>query len=394
MESFDFGVIVSASESEAVDILKNSSAAEPISLVIANWKMTATNGTQTLATLSVRAAAEQIPSIVMVTADSRTDEKRQAEAAGFTSVLAKPISASALFDAIMEVFHKEPRRREETSPTHNAQDISDVESLEGLRVLLVEDNVVSQQVACEILQSAGIEAEVADNGKIAVERVESEQWDCVLMDVQMPVMDGYQAVRLIRENEEKLELPVIAMTANAMKGDREKCLAAGMDDYITKPINPRELFEALARWAVQAGGDAGSGGASVDFSPEPVPKEPAVELDGIDVQSAVKRLGIRPEIYYSILDQFREDFRKTGDAIRRYADAGNYEEAERAAHSVKGAAGNIGAAELQESAALLEKWYRQGNKGLPEPQYGIFSSALERVLKSLSKLENYDQGLR
>jgi len=188
---------------------------------------------------------------------------------------------------------------------------SDLGGLKGAHILLVEDNIINQKVALEIMESEGLVVDIANNGKEAVAMVTSADYEAVLMDVQMPEMDGYEATRLIRENPQLSELPIIAMTTNAMKGDREKCLAAGMNDYIIKPIEVAWLFSTLGKWIKTKERDL------IQQMPERREEEEVeeetvlpdlAELPGIDIAASLKRMGGDRRFYQELLLDFHKDY--------------------------------------------------------------------------------------
>jgi CheY-like chemotaxis protein len=170
--------------------------------------------------------------------------------------LLKPVRQSQLFDALMDVLETAPEVKEEPRlvTRHTIE-----EERRRLHILLAEDNAVNQRLATVMLEKAGYAVRAVDNGREAIKALEEERFDLVLMDVQMPEMDGFQATRAIRERSEWQDLPVIAMTAHAMKGDRERCLEAGMDDYVSKPIQRDELFKAIEKWTDGRGTEKGEG---------------------------------------------------------------------------------------------------------------------------------------
>ena len=218
---------------------------EPYEIVFVDWQMPSLDGIETskrilaLPDLSVR------PHLVMVTAYGREDVLKQAEENGLETVLVKPVTSSTLFDTIVGVLHahQEATGHVQTTPSF------EIARTRGTRVLLVEDNEINQEVAIGLLEDAAIHVDLAENGEIAVRMAQETDYDAVLMDMQMPVMDGIEATRAIRSDARFQDLPIIAMTANAMAADREKCLKAGMNDHIGKPIDPDELFSVLLRWA-------------------------------------------------------------------------------------------------------------------------------------------------
>ena len=219
---------------------------KPVHLIMMDWKMPGLDGIET--TRMIRKELHLTIPIIIMTAFAKDVQRGEAESVGANGFLSKPIFQSTLFDAIMDAFGKEGGQ---TTPVHH--DFTTRTSmyrkhLNGYRILLVEDNLTNQQVAQAILQTAGIGVTIAGNGKEAVELADCTQFDAILMDIQMPVMNGYEATRMIRAKASCTKLPIIAMTAHAMKGDEEKCLEAGMDGYIAKPINQERLFHVLWRF--------------------------------------------------------------------------------------------------------------------------------------------------
>ena len=266
------------------------------------------------------------------------------------------------------------------------------QTIQGARVLLVEDNEINQQVAMEILAGAGVEVFLANNGREAVKAVSENDYDAVLMDVQMPVMDGYEATRVIRLDPRRHDLPIIAMTAHAMAGDKAKSLAAGMNDHVTKPIDPDELYRTLGQYISRPATQAEAGPADEEAASTIIPEEAEElpELDGIDVAAGLKRLLGNKKTYLRILRQFGKESQGAAETIQEYASQGKDKEAAMLAHTLKGAAGNIGAVALQEAAAALEAWFKEGGQGLPEPAYSDFSRELGRVLGSLQALQEVE----
>jgi len=219
-------------------------------------------------------------------------------------------------------------------------------------VLLVEDNAINQEVARELLEGAGLQVDTAWNGLEAIRKVDHGNYDAVLMDIQMPEVDGYQATERIREKTQHAELPIIAMTAHALAGYREECLAAGMNDYVTKPIEPEDLFEVLGRWVRGTGAQSGPAAGSRDQAPEALPL--------LDHANALRRVGGNEALLLRLLGEFRREQAGAAEAMDQAIRAGRLGEAERLAHTLKGVAGNLGAKRLHAEAALLEKALAQG----------------------------------
>jgi CheY-like chemotaxis protein len=271
---------------------------------------------------------------------------------GADAFLIKPVSPSLLWDTIAQIFGDQGREAEGSSGRRKPAVSSDAPS--GLNILLVEDKEINRQVARELLESAGHRVTAAVDGREAVDRVEGADFDLVLMDVQMPVMDGYEAARRIRRDLGRADLPIIAMTANALAGDREKALDAGMNDHVPKPIDPDRLMAALIRWAPEDRKAGLSAAPRVSIESTKLP-----ELPGLDVRTGLARTGGRMEAYLSILRRFRDQHAEAAGEIRSAMDQGDWETVRRLAHTLKGVAGNIGADRLHRAAAELETALKQ-----------------------------------
>jgi len=295
----------------------------------------------------------KLPHLVMVTAYGREEVLRGAEAAGIEEVLIKPVSASVLFENVARLLGggRGPEARK-----HVEAESTGTESLRGARILLVEDNELNQEVATELLRDAGFIVDVADNGQIALDSIGKCDYDIVLMDMQMPVMDGLEATRAIRAQPRFEKLAVVAMTANAMEEDRRRCLEAGMNDHLGKPIEPKELWAMLLKWipartAVQAAA----------ATPAVIPDEVVLPLgiEGLDVENGLRRVLGKRALYLSMLQKFVAGQRDTIAQLRQAVARGEAGNAERIAHTTKGVAGNIGAAGVQAAAAEVEKSLRE-----------------------------------
>ncbi|MBI3131833.1 MAG: response regulator [Acidobacteria bacterium] len=232
-------------------------------------------------------------------------------------------------------------------------------SLEGARVLLVDDNLINQQVAGELLQDAGVVVDFASTGSEAVHRVDQATYDAVLMDIQMPEMDGYEATARIREKTEHAALPIIALTAHAVAGYRDLCLAAGMNDYVTKPIDPDRLFESLAGW-VKPKAHA-QGPMAAPPNPPVRPRAPGSQVElpatlpGIDVPLALRRLAGNRGLLRELLISFEREYAQGPEELRKALRRGDWDTAGRLVHTLKGAAGNLSATELYPAVVELEQ---------------------------------------
>ena len=388
LESFGLEVTQAASGPEGLAELEKASPSQPYKLVIMDWKMPGMDGLEASRLIKHHSQLSKIPAIIMVTNYGREEIMRQAEKGELDGFLIKPVSPSLLFDAIMQIFGEEVAGR-----PHVVESVADAEarariSLEGARILLVEDNEINQQVASEILAAVGVLVTLADNGQDAVQAVGANDFDAVLMDVQMPVMDGYEATRRIRRDPRFQALPIIAMTAHAMAGDREKSLAAGMNDHVTKPIDPEVLFRTLAHFVGRPAAEEAAPALETAAGKPMAASEPEAmpPLAGIDTAAGLRRLMGNQKTYLNILRKFGRDFQAAPANIKDLVAAGKEDEALILAHSVKGAAGNVGAEPLQSAAAALERWFKEGGKGMPESEYQEFCRELNRVLDSLAVL--------
>ena len=225
-------------------IRQAAEAGQPYEIAFVDWQMPKLDGIETCKRLLALPGIATPPHLVMVTAYGREEVLKQAEDTGIDNVLVKPVTSSTLFDATLSVLSVDGEMRDDVVTVP----FLDTTQTRGIRVLLVEDNEINQEVAIGQLEDAEVNVDLAENGEIAIRMVQEKDYDLVLMDMQMPVMDGIDATRVIRSDLRFKTLPIIAMTANAMAADRDRCLDAGMNDHIAKPIDPDQLFNVLLRW--------------------------------------------------------------------------------------------------------------------------------------------------
>jgi two-component system sensor histidine kinase/response regulator len=404
LESFSFDVTLAASGKEGLVELENAPGEEPIELVIMDWKMPGMDGIETARRIKQHPGLKHIPAIIMVTAYGREDVMRRADQLGLEGFLLKPVNPSVLFDAIMQAFGKEisgatGRRRIEE------REAAALQNIRGARILLAEDNEINQQVAREILQGAGLRVTLANNGQEAVDAVQKEHYDAVLMDVQMPVMDGYTATRKIREWETEVGkegsalsptssgLPIIAMTAHAMAGDEEKSLAAGMNGHVTKPIDPDQLFATLQKW-IQPADDRAPTQQAPDYAAEAPAGEKAAlpdSLPGFDLAEGLDRLQGNQKLYRKLLLDFGAKYTTTAAEIRDALDSGDFDQAHSLVHNLKGLAGNLAATGLQAAAIEMEKLVKGGQKELAsqkqlDQKFAGLEKSIDQALKAVQTL--------
>ncbi|WP_083927978.1 transporter substrate-binding domain-containing protein [Desulfobacter curvatus] len=250
----------------------------------------------------------------------------------------------------------------------------------GAKILLAEDHDINQQVAKEILESAGFFVRIANNGKEALSMVLSQDFDLVLMDLQMPVMDGYQATREIRRHKTAKDLPIVAMTASAMPRDREKAMAAGMDSHVSKPIDLNELFQTLSRWIKPGDRPLPRG-----FEQKQEKESSLVDVPGISVRRALSRMDQNEVLYLDLLEKFKQSYAHADRELKTLIEKGQDADARRLAHSIKGVAGNVGMTDLQAAAADLETAFRDRRSSEYDTLMALFSQALSLVLSSVDQ---------
>ncbi len=360
-----------SSGEDAIRELVAADSTDPYGLVLMDWQMPGMDGLEASQIIKRGGRLQHIPEISIVTAFGREDIRAKAAEIGIDNYLLKPISPSMLYDSLMDIFataqeDKESRHRKEVTNTADAT---------GIRVLLVEDNEMNQQVATELLQSAGAIVTVANHGGEAVEMLtakeEAPPFDVVFMDMQMPVMDGLTATKLLRTKPYLQKLPIIAMTAHALVEERQRCLDAGMNDHVTKPIDPDVLFATLIRWAqphpaaaapvTPAATEVRQAGASEVQRPAAPGEVIVPEIEDVDVAGGIKRVAGNKKLYRSLLTQFAEKQSDAGQQIAEALKSNDPKVAERIAHTVKGVAGNLGIATVQSSAAMVEKAIRESD---------------------------------
>jgi signal transduction histidine kinase/CheY-like chemotaxis protein len=427
LESFYFEVTLAASGEDALEEIQKADKDQPFELVIMDWKMPGMDGLQTSGRIKKHQGLSKIPAIILVTAYGREEVRRQAEEIDLEGYLVKPIGPSVLFDAILNAFGEwvveRPRAEEKQS---NTEDLKD---LQGAQILLVEDNEINQQVAKEILQGAGLNVTVANDGQKGLDAAVQTRYDAILMDIQMPVMDGYTATRKIRqwesevgsrkaevgkkmsesggrkaddrgqrtedrgqmtddggqrEEDERLgrwevemesnlqppthNIPIIAMTAHAMSGDEQKSLKAGMNDHVTKPIDPDQLFSTLLKWIKPADERTPAPESFPASGDSPVPDKPLESdrtvfdeselpesLPGFDLAAGLARLMGNKTLYRKLLLDFGANYVGVANEIREALAVGDFELAHSLVHNLKGLAGNLEATELLAAAVEMEK---------------------------------------
>ncbi|WP_293934479.1 response regulator [Iodobacter sp.] len=389
LQSLTFSVDVVASGEDALVNLHRADAIEQAySVVFTDWKMPEMNGLELARRISMDKRLNQIPSVVLVTAYTREDVRVEAESTLVDGFLFKPINQSMVVDTLLTIFAPELLRDVASFTRTDA-----VPDLKGMRVLLVEDNLVNQQIALELMRSAKISVDLANNGHEAIKKIFEygpKYYQCVLMDLQMPQMDGHEATAVIRSDKAFNSLPIIAMTAHAINEERARCLAEGMNEHITKPIDPALLFERLQYWHQHR---LNADGSRRVYIGEPAiiladsekhemleyavknntaVKSPSTDLGklrllagvaGLDIEDGLARLGNNAEIYWLIIQQLASTEHDNVERIRAALVQNDMETACRTAHSLKGAAANLSVNDATQFATLAEALLKRGEVG-------------------------------
>jgi PAS domain S-box-containing protein len=341
LQDMAFSVETVSSGGEALAALRaGEKAGRRFDLVLLDWKMPSPDGFETAR--QIRGQLHRPPPIILVTAHGRDELAIQVERIGFEGLLMKPVTRSVLLDTIARVLGRIPASGRGVPPAA----VPAPARLQAARVLVVEDNEINQQVARELLEGAGVVVSIAANGREAVAAVAEAlagrtRLDAVLMDIQMPEMDGYEATREIRKDPRSAALPIIAMTAHALDFEKERCRQAGMNDHVSKPVDPSQLFSVLSRWLEKPGAAA--------------PAPALTAIPGVDFAGALRRLRGNRELLLRLLGELVRQWRDGAQRIREQLARAEREEARRTAHTLRGAAANLGVDDLAAAAGAVEK---------------------------------------
>ncbi|PIP40119.1 MAG: histidine kinase [Desulfobacterales bacterium CG23_combo_of_CG06-09_8_20_14_all_51_8] len=391
LASFGFDVSEVSSGEEAISELENSSSDNPYQLVLMDWRMPGMDGLEASECIKKDSNISKIPSILMVSAYGREEIMKKARDVGVDGFLVKPVNQSLLFNSIMDVFDKKPIPAPRSIQKQKLGDGLDIGKIRGAHALVVEDNQINQQVATEILSQAGVSASIANNGKEAVDIVQSNSFDVILMDIQMPVMDGYTATGEIKKlfaRRAVKPVPIIAMTAHAISGEKEKCLSAGMDDYVTKPIDPDYLYDVLIKW-IQLEFPTGFPESSDDRSrkaPEPEILFPD-HLPGFNLDEGLRRIGGNKRLYLTLLKEFHENYADADKIIKSGLADGNRDAVATYLHRIKGVAGNLSAHRLFDAVREFESAVKDNRQNDFQALFDQFSDAHHLTIQSLSGLK-------
>jgi two-component system sensor histidine kinase/response regulator len=368
-----------SSGEEAIAAVRQHDSERPYDVIFMDWRMPGMDGTQAARLIKEDAQLKTHPAVVLVTAFGREEIREEAERIQMDGFLLKPVTASMLFDILVGLFAGASQDSTALAPLGDRH----ADRLRGLRILLAEDNEINQQIAVELLEGVGATVEVANDGADAVRKVLGQpmpsKYDVVLMDLQMPEVDGYQATKKIRSDPRFASFPIVAMTAHATTEERQKCLDAGMNGHVSKPIHPSSLFDTLERFVAPT--------ATGPAAPPPEPARRAVadadvlpDVPGLNAVEGLSRVAGNKKLYRRLLRQFSST---KADTARRIASA--LAEHDRAlagqlAHTVQGVAGNIGALAVQDAAAHLENAIASS---APAAEIEAWRASLEECLAHL-----------
>jgi hypothetical protein len=319
----------------------------------------------------IRCGPNQATRLIMVTAENIHTARFRHALDDFDDVMEKPVTAARISEVLANLQHRDTTKT--IAPAKMAP-------LAGVRLLVAEDVPTNQLIMRDLLESLGATVEVADNGALALQLLEihRDEIDLILMDIQMPEMDGLQATRRIRAGQVRADIPIIALTAHAFEEERQRALAAGMNDFLTKPIEPPQLIAIIQRYRPARPAD--------DAATEAVAPTPATktipEIPGIDVADGLRRMLNRQALYEKVLRDFHTRFVGEAGRIRQSLAAGDTEVAARQAHSLKGTGGMVGAKGVAEQAALLEQAIKAGSPEVDE-RLAKFEGELNQVLDGI-----------
>jgi CheY-like chemotaxis protein len=418
---------VAASGEEGITELESAEENKLFELVVMDYKMPGMDGIEASRRIKNNRGISKIPPIILVTAYGREEIMQQADEVGLEGFLLKPVNPSMLFDTIMQAFGEAVPKISRVAE-RQGQEAETLKHIQGAQLLLVEDNEINQQVAQEILEGAGLNVALAINGQEAVNAVKENEYDAVLMDVQMPVMDGYTATRKIREWEggmrkaeggrqmtddrgQKTEnrnqasnlqpptsnIPIIAMTAHAMAGDEDKSLEAGMNGHVAKPIDPDQLFSTLQKWIKPSEKRAQVTKAEVPVerleADKAVPEEDELpeSLPGFDLPAGLERLRGNKRLYRKLLLDFGTNYREVAGEINKALNSKDLKQTHSLIHNLKGLAGNLAAIDLQAASVNLEKLVKGVQKKTPPAKelklkFSELENALNQALESTQSL--------
>jgi two-component system sensor histidine kinase/response regulator len=360
----------------------------PYDVVLLDWIMPGIDGIETARKIKTNDVFAKIPAMLMVTANAREEAYLKAEKVGLNAFLLKPVYASVMYNTLLDILNIQTI----SGPLTVKKKVrtTELDNIQGADILLVDDNSINQEVATEFLKEAGMVVTVASNGRECIEYLQHNTYDLVLMDIQMPVMDGLEATRWIRQHSQFKNLPIIAMTAHAMTGDREKSLAAGMNEHLTKPVDQDALYQILRNWIAE------KGHATHHITPDITPDITAgaltnedvslPSLPGLNQEKALKILNYNKDLYVKMLCSFKKNYSSFPATLRELSVTGQWQEIQNKAHTIKGVSGYIGSSLLMKAAQQVEDALRNNQREDAASHLVFFIETLDNILSSLATL--------
>jgi CheY-like chemotaxis protein/HPt (histidine-containing phosphotransfer) domain-containing protein len=394
LEEFRFEVRSVKSGEETLVELESQS----YDIVLMDWNMPGMHGDEATTRIYRDTAIQPKPKVIMVTAYGREEVFRVAEQAGVDGFLLKPVTPSTLLDAIMTALGLGRSGLKKKSQLVSDKKTAMI-SFRGTKVLLVEDNDVNREFATELLVSFNVEVDHANNGEVALARVQQRNYDAVLMDIQMPVMDGYEATGCIRSLAAQPDgarfeaLPIIAMTAQALVGDRDQAIHAGMNDYISKPIDPVQLINLLQKWLGIESEHTEESYVNIDEEIFYAIPDDLEKMVSIDAEKGLRRIAGNERAYRKMLNRFYENYADKVGSVRELISNGHLLEANSLCHSLQGAVGNFGADQLFRAAATINNLLKR--EILPDnEQLQVFETLLQQLLDDIAHLFSREEDNR
>jgi two-component system, sensor histidine kinase and response regulator len=385
LDCFGFRVSLASSAQQGIELLKQSStlnpSADPIKLVLMDWKIPGMDGVEVTQIIKTQLDLQIIPAIILFTAHANIENSKTNETL-WDDCLVKPVSQSILYDSIVSIFSEQPSEKSylRGSTVIRKSAHTQLYDLSDKKVLLAEDNTTNQEVACALMEELKLQVSIANNGKEAVEVIQSTDFDLIFMDLQMPEMDGFEATSLIRANKQYQHIPIIAMTAHAMQGDRKKCLDAQMDDYITKPIDVDKFFAIINKWLV-----AEEDVIEVDI--EIKSNSLFAHLKSIDVEKALIRVRGKEDLLSRLLINFKNQKFNIAENISTAVHNQELKLSKDLTHNLKGEAGTLEANRLFIAAKNLEQQIlAEDTRKISEYLIEV-TQALEEVLQEITGFE-------
>ena len=385
LSSIGLNVTQVSSGEQALQYIKQAEKNRlPYEIVFLDWYMPDMDGAETAKAIRGLSLTPP-PHITIITAHGREEILSEMNNLGLDNILIKPINTSLLFDLVMRLLGESNTSFDDFEDDLNdylefSYVVDDLKIIHGSSILVVEDNKLNQEVALGLLVDEGFRVDIANDGSEAVTMVQQNDYDIVLMDMQMPVMDGVEATLEIRRDAKFDSLPIVAMTANAMLQDREKCQQAGMNDFISKPIDPEELFRTLLQWIRPKHPELSSTNDTQQSQLNTHTIESLPVIDGLNVSLGLKRVLGKTTLYFNLLRHYISNQENVPQELQVALDTGDMQTAERLAHTAKNVNGNIGASELENLAGEIEHLLRE-------------NSPLEVIAPKIDYFKNKQQSL-